>query len=54
MKTGLLFIVMLVIFPAMLYGQSLRGLINDGVDDYENESFADAEINFRKGAGMDL
>jgi tetratricopeptide (TPR) repeat protein len=36
-------------FPAIIFGQSLRGLINDGVDAYDKESYADAEINFRKG-----
>jgi len=29
--------------------QSTRGLVNDGVDKYKSEKFADAEVNFRKG-----
>lgn len=49
MKIQMIIIVMTVLFPTLLFSQSLRGLINDGVDAYEKESFADAEINFRKG-----
>jgi tetratricopeptide (TPR) repeat protein len=30
--------------------QSTRGLINDGVDLYKGQKFADAEVNFKKGA----
>jgi len=29
--------------------QSTRGLINDGVDLYKEQKFADAEVNFKKG-----
>ncbi len=29
--------------------QSLRGLVNDGVDKYHKGDFADAEVNFKKG-----
>lgn len=29
--------------------QSLRGLINDGVDNYNNKKYPDAEVNFKKG-----
>ncbi len=29
--------------------QSTRGLINDGVDLYKDQKFADAEVNFKKG-----
>jgi tetratricopeptide (TPR) repeat protein len=36
-----------------MFSQSLRGLINEGVDEYKNESYADAEINFRKGLDKD-
>lgn len=30
--------------------QSTRGLINDGVDYYDDSKFADAEVNFKKGS----
>jgi len=29
--------------------QSTRGLVNDGVDFYKEQKFADAEVNFKKG-----
>jgi Ca-activated chloride channel homolog len=29
--------------------QSTRGLVNDGVDMYKEQKFADAEVNFKKG-----
>lgn len=38
---------------AELFGQSTRGLINDGVEHYEKEAFSDAEVNFKKGAEQD-
>ena len=48
---------MLTVFAAALfisglqfsYSQSLRGLVNDGVDKYHKGDFADAEVNFKKG-----
>ncbi|MEJ2505240.1 MAG: tetratricopeptide repeat protein [Ignavibacteriaceae bacterium] len=48
---------MLSVFAAALfisglqfsYSQSLRGLVNDGVDKYHKGDFADAEVNFKKG-----
>ena len=49
MKTQKIIILIIVLLPTLLFSQSLRGLINDGVADYNKESFADAEINFRKG-----
>lgn len=30
-------------------GQSLRSLINNGVEHYESENYTEAEVNFRKG-----
>jgi len=33
-----------------LSAQSTRGLINDGVDYYNDSKFSDAEVNFKKGA----
>lgn len=35
-------------YPIML-AQSTRGLVNDGVDLYKEQKFADAEVNFKKG-----
>lgn len=35
-------------------GQSLRGLVNDGVEAYEKSKFSDAEVNFRKGIEKDF
>jgi len=44
------FIVMLIIITsASLFAQSTRGLVNDGVDLYKEQKFADAEVNFKKG-----
>jgi tetratricopeptide (TPR) repeat protein len=31
------------------FSQSLRGLVNDGVENYNEENFSDAEVNFKKG-----
>ena len=36
-------------FAGETYAQSTRGLINDGVDLYKEQKFADAEVNFKKG-----
>jgi Ca-activated chloride channel homolog len=40
---------LLVIFNSSTNAQSTRGLINDGVDLYKEQKFADAEVNFKKG-----
>jgi len=37
-----------------LNAQSIRGLVNDGVDEYEENKFADAEVNFKKGIESDI
>ena len=34
---------------ALTFAQSTRGLINDGVNLYNEKKFADAEVNFKKG-----
>lgn len=34
----------------VLFAQSTRGLVNDGVELYNEQKFADAEVNFKKGA----
>lgn len=43
----------LFIFTLLLvsvsYGQSLRGLVNDGVDQYADKKYPEAEVNFKKG-----
>lgn len=39
----------LFISSAIVNAQSLRSLVNDGVDKYEKESYADATVNFKKG-----
>ena len=31
------------------YSQSLRGLVNNGVENYDKGNFSDAEVNFKKG-----
>ncbi len=31
------------------FSQSLRGLVNEGVENYEKGNFSDAEVNFKKG-----
>ena len=33
-----------------LSAQSTRGLVNDGVDYYDDNKFSDSEVNFKKGA----
>lgn len=32
-----------------IFSQSLRGLVNDGVENYDKGNFSDAEVNFKKG-----
>ncbi len=39
----------LIVISQESFGQSKRSLINDGVDQYKNEKFAEAEESFRKG-----
>jgi tetratricopeptide (TPR) repeat protein len=43
------FFIVLIVITSLLNGQSLRGLVNDGVDEYEENKFAEAEVNFKKG-----
>jgi len=40
---------LMVIFTSTTNAQSTRGLINEGVDLYKEQKFADAEVNFKKG-----
>jgi len=46
------FLFMLILFAIgsqESYSQTLRGLVNDGVENYNKENFSDAEVNFKKG-----
>lgn len=47
MSTRILWIISLTALP--LFGQSFRSLNNDGVDQFQEKKYTDAEINFRKG-----
>lgn len=47
----LIFLIGLI--PFSVPAQSLRGLVNDGVDFYKQKKFADAEIKFKKGLDAD-
>lgn len=38
----------------ILNAQSVRGLVNDGVDAYEEDKYSDAEVNFKKGIENDI
>jgi tetratricopeptide (TPR) repeat protein len=40
---------LIFMISASSLAQSTRGLINDGVDLYKEQKFADAEVNFKKG-----
>ena len=51
-KNKLLFFI--VFASVSINGQSLRGLVNDGVDEYENANFTEAEVKFKKGIESDL
>ncbi len=44
-----LVLIFLMGLSSNMFAQSLRGLVNDGVNSYEKENFADAETKFRKG-----
>jgi len=50
-KSLTLFMVIIIVasFQFNSSAQSTRGLINDGVDLYKEQKFADAEVNFKKG-----
>lgn len=43
-----LYLMFFTIFSSTL-AQSTRSLVNEGVDLYKNQKFADAEVNFKKG-----
>lgn len=44
------FLLTLLIPTTFSFAQSTRGLINDGVNLYNEKKFSDAEVNFKKGA----
>jgi len=48
-------LLLLTLFISLpLFAQSTRGLVNDGVDEYEKNNFPDAEVNFRKGIEKEI
>ncbi len=53
MKLKYIFINILL-FSFSLSAQSVSGLVNDGVDEYEENKFAEAEVNFKKGIEKDI
>lgn len=54
MRTGKKYFWLLIFtaayFSTVTVAQSTRGLVNDGVDLYKEKKYADAEVNFKKGA----
>lgn len=42
-------ILFIVILESCSFGQSLRGLVNEGVDQYSDKKYPEAEVNFKKG-----
>ncbi len=45
-----LLITLIFIYGSLIFSQSTRSLVNDGVDLYKEKKFSDAEVNFKKGA----
>ena len=46
-------VVVLIAFSSIAFSQSLRNLVNKGVDLYKDGKHSDAEVNFKKGLEMD-
>ena len=44
-----LFFIVIILTGNIVLAQSTRSLVNDGVDLYNEQKFADAEVNFKKG-----
>lgn len=42
-------LILFVIGSQQSFSQSLRGLVNEGVENYNEGNFSDAEVNFKKG-----
>ena len=43
-------LLMTIVLAAGSFAQSTRGLVNGGVELYNEQKFSDAEVNFKKGA----
>ena len=51
MKEIIVLILLILLIPTtQSFSQSTRGLVNKGVDDYNDKKFSDAEVNFKKGS----
>jgi len=51
MRTYSIFVIIIAVLSITDgLAQSTRGLVNDGVDYYDDSRFSDAEVNFKKGA----
>ncbi|MBT8377637.1 MAG: tetratricopeptide repeat protein [Ignavibacteria bacterium] len=50
-----LIVIISIVFAAVSVSiaQSTRGLVNEGVEKYDEQKFADAEVNFKKGIELD-
>lgn len=48
-KIKSIFVFNFIILTSLINAQSIRGLVNDGVDKYEESNYAEAEVNFKKG-----
>lgn len=47
-------LILLITSATFVYSQAERGAVNDGVDEYEENKFAEAEVNFKKGIEENL
>lgn len=48
-KIKIIFAFNFILVTSLINAQSLRGLVNDGVDKYDESNYAEAEVNFKKG-----
>ena len=54
MRAGIFYIILFAaLIQSVAFSQSLRSLVNDGVEKYNEKKFTDSEISFRKGAEKD-
>jgi len=54
MRSMTKYIFLSLLIPTVLsFSQSTRGLVNDGVELYNEKKFSDAEVNFKKGSDND-
>ena len=49
-RVSYLVLLLIITISSSSLAQSARGLVNDGVELYKEQKFADAEVNFKKGA----